>query len=123
MPKTCIAKSFSFEAAHSLPQHEGKCKNVHGHSYRLEVTVCGPVQKSGPEEGMVMDFGKLSDLVKREIIEMWDHTYLNDVVSFTPTAENLANEILRRLQEKGLSVQRIELWETKKSRAIVEPSM
>ncbi|NIR49423.1 MAG: 6-carboxytetrahydropterin synthase QueD, partial [Phycisphaerae bacterium] len=86
---------------------------------QLEVTVCGPVQKSGPEEGMVMDFGKLSDLVKREIIEMWDHTYLNDVVSFTPTAENLANEILRRLQEKGLSVQRIELWETKKSRAIV----
>lgn len=118
--KTSIAKTFTFEAAHMLPHHEGKCKNLHGHSYRLEVFVEGPVQTEGAEEGMVIDFARLSEVVDREIVSQWDHAYLNDVVPFVPTAELLAQEAFRRLSDAGIPVSRIELWETPKARAVVE---
>ena len=118
--KTSIAKSFTFEAAHVLPNHTGKCKNLHGHSYRLEVLVEGPVQTTGSEEGMVMDFARLTDVVEREIVIPLDHQYLNDVVAFAPTAELLAEEVFRRLTSAGIPVSRIELWETPKARAVVE---
>ena len=61
-----ITKIFRFESAHHLPGHHGKCARPHGHSYRLEVTIHGPI-KHAPEEsdyGMVMDFGDLSQIVK-----------------------------------------------------------
>lgn len=118
--KTSIAKSFTFEAAHSLPSHTGKCKNLHGHFYRLEVTVEGLVQAEGAEAGMVMDFARLSEVVEREIVGQWDHQHLNEVVSFVPTAELLAQEAFRRLADAGIPVSRIELWETPKARAVVE---
>jgi len=118
--KTSVVKSFTFEAAHALPNHDGKCKNLHGHSYRLEVFVEGPIQTSGPGEGMVMDFARLSEVVEREIVIQWDHQYLNDVVTFVTTAELLAEEVFRRLASAGISVSRIELWETPKARAVVE---
>ena len=59
---TSITKRFTFEAAHSIPHHTGKCKNLHGHSYILEITVTGPIQESGPEMGMVMDFTEISNV-------------------------------------------------------------
>ena len=117
---TTITKSFTFEAAHLLPDHPGKCAKLHGHSYRLEVSVEGPVQTTGPEAGMGMDFTRLSDAVEREIVSVWDHVYLNDVVPFVPTAELLAQEAFRRLANAGIPVSRIELWETPKARAVVE---
>lgn len=120
MEKVSIAKSFTFEAAHSLPNHEGKCKRLHGHSYRMEVFVTGPIQTTGSEEGMVMDFTRLSEIVEREVVSKWDHQLLNDVVSFTPTAELLAGEVFRLLKNAGLPVSRLELWETPRSRAVVE---
>lgn len=118
--KTCIAKTFTFEAAHMLPNHAGKCKNLHGHSYRMDVSVEGPVQADGVEEGMVMDFARLTEAVEREIVSQWDHAYLNDAVAFVPTAELLAQEAFRRLLDAGIPVSRIELWETPKARAVVE---
>lgn len=112
--KTVIVKRFTFEAAHKIPHHTGKCKNIHGHSYVLEVSVSGEVQTSGNEEGMVMDFKTLSEVVDREIINQWDHHYLNDIVSFTPTAELLAQECFRRIKNAGISVCKVKLWETAK---------
>lgn len=112
--KTSITKIFTFEAAHRLPNHKGKCANLHGHSYRLEVTVSGDVISSGSSEGMVMDFADLSDVVEKEILSKWDHKFLNDEVDFIPTAELLANEIFKKLKAAGLPVSKIKLFETAK---------
>lgn len=112
--KTTITKQFRFEAAHSLPNHDGKCRNLHGHSYLLEVSVTGPIHDSGPKEGMIMDFKDISTIVKREIVDQWDHQYLNDLLPFVTSAENLAQECFRRL-EQHLPVSKIKLWETSKS--------
>ena len=113
--KTTITKQFKFEAAHSLPNHDGKCKNLHGHSYILEVTVSGPIQTTGPQEGMVMDFAVLSKIVDEQIINQWDHQFLNDLLPFTTTAENLAAECLKRIAAAGVNVEKVKLWETAKA--------
>ncbi len=118
--KISISKKFSFEAAHNLPLHDGKCKNLHGHSYVLEVFVSGLVQNEGPKIGMVMDFSDLSKIVKEKIIDIWDHKYLNDIVAFPTTAENLAQEIFKILENENLSVNKVILHETETSSAIVE---
>lgn len=91
-----IEKEFRFEAAHQLPNHKGKCSNLHGHSYRLKVMVKGVIQECNPEnplssDGMVMDFYDLSNIVKSRIIEVCDHKFLNEVFpGMVTTAENLA---------------------------------
>lgn len=94
-----------------LPKHAGKCARLHGHEYRLEVTVSGPIQVDGPADGMVMDFADMEQVVNREVISQWDHQYLNDLLSFPTTAENLAAEIFKRLSVH-LPVSRVRLWET-----------
>ena len=70
-----ITKQFSFETAHALHGYNGKCKNIHGHSYKLFVTVLGTpiVDPLDPKYGMVMDFGDLKSIVKEEIIDIFDH--------------------------------------------------
>ena len=113
--KTSITKQFKFEAAHSLPNHDGKCKNLHGHSYVLEVTVSGSIIQDGPKEGMVMDFADLSHIVESEIVSQWDHQFLNDMLPFTTTAENLTVECFKRIETKGINVTKVKLWETAKS--------
>lgn len=118
--KVSITKAFTFEAAHFLPDYEGPCANVHGHSYKLEVTVSGPLGAAGNVQGMVMDFTDLKRAVDEAIISQWDHKSLNDVVSFRPTAENLATEAFNRLKKAGLPVTRVRLWETAKNFATAE---
>lgn len=113
--KIKTTKQFRFESAHFLPNHDGKCRNLHGHSYILEVSVEGDVIQDGPKEGMVIDFADLSKLVKEEVISKWDHKCLNEIVSFVPTAENLAMEVIRILQDKKLQVTKVKLSETPES--------
>jgi len=110
--KTSITATFTLESAHMLPKHQGKCARLHGHEYQLEVTVSGPIQTEGPADGMVMDFAELEAVVKREVIDQWDHQYLNDLLPFPTTAENLAAEIFKRVSAH-LPVSRVRLWETK----------
>ncbi len=117
--KTTVTKQFRFEAAHTLPNHNGKCKNLHGHSYLLEITVSGEKQTSGPQEGMIIDFGDMTKIVEEHIVKKWDHQFLNDTLSFVTTAENLAEECFRILESQGLSVEKIRLWETSKAFAEV----
>ncbi len=74
--KIRITKHFDFEAAHALHGYDGKCKNIHGHSYQLYVTIIGtPINdNSHPKNGMVLDFGDLKKIVKTEIVAIFDHS-------------------------------------------------
>src|SRR5260370_625372 len=89
-----ITKIFSFESAHHLPGHRGKCARLHGHSYRLEITLRGPIKDSpgASDHGMVTDFADLSLIVKSIVIERLDHQYLNPIS---------AQEVAERVQALG----------------------
>lgn len=106
-PQTSVTCSFTFEAAHRLAWHPGKCRNLHGHSYRLDVTVSGPLD----DNGVVIDFDRLSEIVHREVITAWDHRDLNQVID-NPTAELLAHRAWDLLTDAGLAVAGLRLWET-----------
>jgi 6-pyruvoyltetrahydropterin/6-carboxytetrahydropterin synthase len=106
-----IRKHFSFEAAHVLPHHPGKCSRLHGHSYRLEVALEGPLRESGPSQGMVRDFDELKDVVKRTVIERLDHRSLNDLLA-NPTAELLVEWIWGQLAPELPELAELVLWET-----------
>ncbi len=105
--RTRVTRSFTFEAAHRLPWHPGRCRDLHGHSYRLEVTVEGRVAESG----MVLDFDDLKAVVQREVVARYDHTFLNDLLE-NPTAELVASDAWKRLEAAGLRLARLRLWET-----------
>jgi 6-pyruvoyltetrahydropterin/6-carboxytetrahydropterin synthase len=75
LPTIHVTKRFAFELSHALPSHNGACKNIHGHSYKLEVTVSGKPQRNpeSPADGMVMDFAQLKAIVQEHIIDVYDH--------------------------------------------------
>ena len=93
--KIRITKQFGFETGHALHGYDGKCKNVHGHSYKLYVTVIGtPIDdKSNVKYGMVIDFGDLKKIVNEEIVDLFDHATVFN--KNTPHIE-LANELQKR---------------------------
>ncbi len=128
-----ITKEFSFEAAHALDNYEGKCKDIHGHSYKLKITVKGKVNedKNSPACGMVMDFGTLKAIVKDHVFGLFDHRLIlradsrfagieknNDrvrYVPYQPTCENMVLEIagiLRNHLPENIELQHILLRET-----------
>ena len=112
-----VTKTFEFEAAHRLPHYEGPCQNIHGHSYKLEVEISGLVQYKGGEEGMIVDFVFLKQIVKERVVDKLDHKYLNDILP-TPTAENLVLWIYDQIMGwpfLNQAVARIRLWETSTS--------
>ncbi|MFI3285109.1 MAG: 6-carboxytetrahydropterin synthase [Rikenellaceae bacterium] len=84
-----LTKEFTFESAHALEGYDGACREIHGHSYRLFVTVKGnPIEDpSSPKCGMVIDFGDLKRIVNKQIISRLDHSF---VMRRTPRAEALA---------------------------------
>jgi 6-pyruvoyltetrahydropterin/6-carboxytetrahydropterin synthase len=133
-----ITRSFSFEASHHLPEHRGKCRRPHGHSYRLEISLRGPIIDAPGEsdDGMVMDFEDLKQIVNATLIEAlsdavprgpgpiekggMDHNDLNRLTGIRTTAENLVHWIWEALVKGGLSEEilyRIRLWETEKGYA------
>ena len=139
-----LTKQFSFEMAHALPAYEGKCHNIHGHSYKLFVTVEGaPLQQQGaPTDGMVLDFHQLKEIVNRHIVEQFDHalvlprkgqepddntdspTQLGGyaakliLVDFQPTSENLLLHFARLLNGQlpaGTRLHSLKLYEPEPS--------
>jgi len=100
-----VSKEFSFDAAHKLVRYKGKCESLHGHTYRLRVTVEGPVR----EDGMVFDFTELKRIVEERVLSKVDHSYLNDLLE-QPTAENIVMWLWDRLRDLPLA--EIRLWES-----------
>jgi len=134
-----VTKIFNWHCAHRLPSHPGLCKNIHGHSYKLEVEVegnCNP-------DGMVIDFSDLKQIVNRQVVDMFDHAYVYDLnneqerkiakflhdeigqkllpVDGPPTAELMAAWIFDIICSTVTFVEtfRVRLWETNTSYAEV----
>lgn len=116
-----VTKRFTFEACHHLPYYEGACHRLHGHSYKLNVTVTGDriTDKDNPKCGMIIDFKDLKKIVNKEVVDRYDHTDLNTFFE-NPTAENMvvamAHDIEHNLPE-GVKLVSVKLWETEDSYA------
>lgn len=119
-----VTKIFYFEAAHSLPDYKGACHNLHGHSYKLEVTVGGRVQAQGEKKGMIIDFKDLKSIVYKFILNKLDHSNLNEMFD-NPTAEDMVRYIGNTLypvfKNEALELVRVRLWETNDSYAEYTP--
>ena len=119
-----VTKHFGFEACHHLPYYEGACHNVHGHSYKLDVTVEGQIIKDGPKQGMIIDFKDLKKIVKENVVDKLDHSDLNEFYA-NPTAElmvtDIAYSIMQKLPKEVYLVS-VKLWETEDSYAEYIPS-
>lgn len=113
--KVSVTKCFGFEAAHHLPKYDGACSRLHGHSYKLQVTVSGSVDEA---TGMIIDFNVLKTVVKEKVVDRYDHQYLNEFFS-NPTAEIMVQSIFKELSvafsKMGLTVDSVKLWETESS--------
>lgn len=136
MPKIRVTKRFHFEMAHTLYEYDGLCRNIHGHSYYLEVTLIGEPRSepNHPKDGMVMDFGQIKELVKTQIVNRFDHALMVNnlipekqkellrqtterfiVVDFQPTSENMVVYIAEILQQHlplGVNLFSVRLFET-----------
>ena len=136
-----VTKEFMFEMAHALSNYDGPCRNIHGHSYRLFVTVSGiPADDPlNPRNGMVIDFSELKEIIRKEIISVFDHALtvketfgdgrteifrnmFNNVilVSYQPTCENLIVDFAGRIKKRlpgRVSLHSLRLYETANSYA------
>lgn len=134
LPTIRITKSFTFETSHALPSHEGPCRNIHGHSYRLYVTVSGKpkVDTSSGSDGMVIDFTELKSIVQEHVVKPLDHTLVLSAADkerfpgidqsthtlylpFSPTCEMLLvyiREIVAKQLPSGVNLKTIRLEET-----------
>lgn len=136
-----ITKKFHFEAAHALAGYDGKCRNIHGHSYELQVTVKGePIDEPGnPKNGMVIDFHDLKRIVNEEVVERLDHSFIIGTnmpedfvesakrnfdkivsVAYQPTTENMLADFAERIKVKlpqNVDLYSVRLQETRDSYA------
>ncbi|MEK7085666.1 MAG: 6-carboxytetrahydropterin synthase QueD [Patescibacteria group bacterium] len=103
MELSCV---FHFAASHFLTKYHGKCENLHGHNYKLIITIEGEIK----DDGMVLDFKKLKDAVNGKVIDKLDHTHLNDTMD-NPSAENLAIWIWDKLKNE-LPLKKLRIYET-----------
>lgn len=101
-----IAKEFTFDAAHKLLKYNGPCANLHGHTYKLQVVLSGPVLKNG----MVFDFVDLKRIVAEKVISKLDHKFINKIIKQS-TAENIVIWVWKQLKS-DLPLYEIMLWET-----------
>jgi len=140
MSKIRITKQFTFETGHALYGYDGKCRNVHGHSYKLSVTVIGtPIRdNSHVKFGMVIDFSDLKKIVKEEIVDLFDHaTVFNKntphidlanelkerghhviLVDYQPTSENMVIDFAGKIKERlpnEITLHSLKLQETETS--------
>ena len=141
MPVIRITKEFLFEAAHALKDYDGPCRNIHGHSYELSVTIMGePIEDiKSSKKGMVMDFGDIKKMIKQHIIDPVDHSLIlsNEyppedvqlikktfsqivIVDYQPTSENLLIDFASKINPllpPGMKLHSLRLRETATSYA------
>lgn len=93
-----VTKWYKFEAAHQLPDHNGPCARLHGHSYQIGLEISGDIfwEFGHTSNGMVIDFNEM-DVVMDPLIAKLDHQFLNDIVDCRTTAENLGCWIMDKL--------------------------
>jgi 6-pyruvoyltetrahydropterin/6-carboxytetrahydropterin synthase len=125
-----VSKTYAFDAAHHLPHHNGKCVNLHGHTYHVTVEFAAedfqPYEEGNASSGMVLDFAVI-DKITRPIIDVMDHNNLNDRLT-NPTAESLAmyfaDCILQEMsmcdQYDGVALHAVEVSETPRTKARYE---
>ena len=106
MPRMKLSCTFRFAASHYLTKYHGKCENLHGHNYKLIITIEDEVK----EDGMVMDFKIIKQTVNEHVVDILDHTHLNDRLP-NPSAENLAVWIWEKLSDK-LPLTNVAVYET-----------
>tara|TARA_R100001143_G_scaffold48911_1_gene43739 strand:- start:2417 stop:2881 length:465 start_codon:yes stop_codon:yes gene_type:complete len=146
MARCSITRKLEFDAGHRIPSHSSKCRHLHGHRYVVIVEVTGEIQdeRGESDDGMVIDFGTLKEVMNEYIVEKYDHKmliYENDPelpairscpgvipVHFIPTAENMAREFFigldhRFLEYKASVVTRVEIFETPNCRAVYTREM
>lgn len=119
-----VVKEFTFDAAHHLHAYDGKCKNMHGHTYKAVVHFSGFVN----EIGIVVDFGDIKHIFKERIESKLDHQYLNEVLpAMNTTAENMVvwiweqlDEALASLGDQGVRLEELTLYETPTSYAYLK---
>lgn len=126
-----VTKEFSFDSAHQLVGHEGKCANIHGHTYKLQVSVKNTpsLEQGATDEGFVIDFGDLKRIVNSVIVDPLDHAFIAQgneptldaislsrskvqILGFRTTVENMAQYICWRLIAEGLPMHSVKMWET-----------
>ncbi len=120
-----ISVEYSFAAGHALRGYKGKCENVHGHNYKVQVTLAGEQLNS---TGLLMDFVDLRASIKK-LVERLDHRFLNDLAPFdrlNPSAENLAkyfsDELEPQVSAQGLRLEAVKIWETDTTSATYRPN-
>ncbi|WP_067622459.1 6-carboxytetrahydropterin synthase QueD [Alicyclobacillus acidiphilus] len=124
--RVAVTKSFTFDAAHHLHAYDGKCTSLHGHTYRVVITVSGFVN----DIGIVLDFGDLKRIYKEEIEDRLDHRYLNEVLPhMNTTAENMIVWMWERLDaalggqtdpQQAIRLEELTLYETPTSSATLK---
>jgi 6-pyruvoyltetrahydropterin/6-carboxytetrahydropterin synthase len=103
-----LSVDFNFSSAHQLPFYDGPCKRLHGHNYKLSVTISG---KTNPNDGMIRDFEEVRRKVWELALNQCDHNNLNDLME-NPTAENLIEWIWAKVDPHLAGLTMLELWET-----------
>ncbi len=106
MNKMDLSCVFHFAASHFLTKYHGKCENLHGHNYKLIVTIADTVK----EDGMVMDFKIIKETVNKHVIDELDHKHLNDIID-NPSAENVIVWMWEKLK-KNIPLKKLTLFET-----------
>jgi len=136
MERIRVTKEFDFEMAHALWNYDGACKNIHGHSYKLFVTLIGEPNTDihDPKLGMVIDFKDLKFMIKGPVVDFFDHSLVIykeaegeslsavremyekvHIFDFQPTCENLVLYIVKKIQSllsPGLELHTVKLYET-----------
>ena len=117
-----ICVEHTFAAGHALRNYHGKCENVHGHNYRVEVGLTGPALD---ENGLLYDFAELKKHLRATSAYL-DHQFINDLEPFTrinPSAENIAKFFCDELQKelKTASIAFVRVWETDTASAVYRP--
>jgi len=110
-----IYKEFRFEAAHKLPNYDGKCNRLHGHSWVGRVHIKGnELIDQGCKQGMIIDYGDISEYIQPLLDDFLDHYYLNETTGLeNPTSENLSRWIFEKLEKVGLpGLYAVEIRET-----------
>lgn len=117
-----LGKQFTFHAAHQLPNHDGACRNLHGHTYEVEVLLEGHVstEEGASAEGMVVDFSVVKGIYKEHIEPLVEHQNLNDTLPVpVTTAENIAGWMYGVFYTHMREVRSVRVWETRTSWAEV----